>query len=136
MIEALVGMVLIGILATMAIPKAFAPGALPLRAQARTLASELQRAQLLAITTGNTVTITTAVNAGVTQYTASYGAPATTVITVALDNGVGFKAGSLTTLVYDSLGQPSLAGHFELYSGTVPTVTVNITAVTGMVSVN
>lgn len=135
--ESVVVLVLLGIVAAYVAPQSFNAGTLTLRAQARTLASELQRAQLMAVTSGSTSTVTTSVSGDVTQYTVTYGSsPAKTITTVALDGGVVFETGSLTSLSFDSLGQPSSGGHFQLTSGTSPTVTVTIIEVTGLVTVD
>lgn len=134
--ESVVVLVLLGVVAAYVAPQAFNAGPLTLRAQARALASELQRAQLLAVTSGSTSTVTTTVSGDVTQYTVTYGSSPKTATTVALEVGVAFKAGSLSSLSFDSMGQPSSAGHFELTSGTSPTVMVSIIEVTGLVTVD
>lgn len=105
MVEVIIVVVLLGILAAVLMPKAVNPDAITLKAQARNFASDLQRAQLLAITTGVPVTVQAIGNRYTVQYT--LGTTPVTAVDVNLDSHASFSTGG--TLVFNSLGQPTAA---------------------------
>lgn len=105
MVEVIIVVVLLGILAAVLMPKAVNPDAITLKAQARNFASDLQRAQLLAITTGVPVTVQAIGNRYTVQYT--LGTTPVTAVDVTLDSHASFSTGG--TLVFNSLGQPAAA---------------------------
>lgn len=102
LLETVIVLVVVGLLAAIAIPKAFNPGALTLKAQARQFASDLQRAQLLASTSG----VAVQVEIKTTSYTVKQGIGGMPAETVTLQNGATFVSGATTTLTFDTLGQP------------------------------
>lgn len=125
--ETVVVVVLVGILAVSLRPKAPSTSSMTLDAQNRTLASNLQRAQLLALS-GNTVLFcTTAAGAtGTAAYTLVLGSSCPTNIVstavdtthpvvVALNDQTGFATTS-TPLSFNSQGRPTAAADFRLKS--------------------
>lgn len=142
LIETVIVIVLLGIIAAYAAPKAFNDSSMTLDAQARTLASDLQRAQLLATTTGSAVYFC-ALGAGYvvqSSVVCPASVPAQTSlgqpIAVTLDKQATLSA-TPAALYFDSLGQPSAAGSFQLLSAPAGSgsITVTVAAVTGLVSV-
>lgn len=140
--ESVIVLVLLGIIAAYAAPKAFNASSMTLDAQARTLASDLQRAQLLATSTGSAVYFC-ALSAGYvvqSSVVCPTSVPAQTSlaqpIAVTLDKQAGLSA-TPAALSYNSLGQPSAAGSFVLSSSPAGSgsITVTVAAVTGLVSV-
>jgi type II secretion system protein H len=131
LLETIIVMAVIGIVAAIAIPRGFDPGPITLKAQARNLASDLQQAQSMAISSG--VAVTLRMNASSpNQYTLD--APAKTVT---LENGVVFDnaTGNLTSVQFDSLGQPSVFGYFKFKSTGSASASVYVTETTGLVTV-
>lgn len=123
-------MAVIAIVAAIAIPRSFDPGPMTLKAQARNLASDLQQAQSMAISSGVAVTLSTSASSPSTY---SIDRPAKTI---ALENGVVFDsaAGNLTAVQFDSLGQPNTSGSFVIKS-TSASVSIYVTETTGLVIV-
>lgn len=134
MLEAIIVMVLLGVLAAAVVPKVSNPDTITLKAQARSFASDLQRAQLLAITTGVDVLVKVTGN---NHYTVQYtlGSAVLTPVDVTLDGHATFTPGN-GTLIFNSLGQPTPAStsqSFELStSGAVP-ATVSVQSVSGRI---
>ncbi len=138
LIESVIVILLLSILAAYVLPKAFSTSAMTLESQARTLASDLQRAQHLAATSGQTVLVC----ANNTTYLLQQGGtcpsplPATQTtqpVFVSLGNGVTFT--SRPALSYNSMGQPSAAANFTIKaSDTTASYTVSVAALSGLVS--
>jgi len=138
LIESVMVMVLLGIVAAMVMPKAFNPNALTLQAQARNFTASLQKAQLLAITKG--VTVTVRVNNSDYSVSANVGglpSPETTT----LENNATFISGNNTTLSFDSLGQPYIAAAlltssfpFQLQAAGVSSGSIAIEPVSGWIT--
>ena len=140
LIESVVVVVLLGILAIYATPK-FDAGTMTLDAQVRTVASNIQRTQNLAVTTGSTalfcvltttsyfIQVNTLNNSA--SCATSLPAPSSTTYPVveSLEQGVMFGAAP-DSVSFDSLGQPPAAGK----DFTVGTKTVSIIPVTGLVT--
>lgn len=142
LIETIIVIVILGIISTYAMPN-FSTGKLTLDAQARTLASDLQRAQLLATTTGqayyfcpfrdgyvikNSSTCPTSLPDQTSSVTQS--------VVVTLDKQATLSATPATTLSFNSLGQPNAASRLQLLSAPTGSgsITVTVAAVTGLVS--
>lgn len=108
--------------------------------QARNLTGHLQRAQLLAISTGSQVAFCTSGAAYLVQIgtQACPSLPAaqnnSRPIQVSLSNSVTLSTSN--ALVYDSLGQPNASTNLALNASPAgsKTITVNVAAVTGYVS--
>ncbi len=140
--ESVIVMLLLGIIAAYAAPKAFNASSMTLDAQARTLASDVQRAQLMAANTGNAVHFCSLSAGYVVQSSAVCPAsvpPQTSVaqpIAVTLDKQATLSA-LPATLSFNSLGQPSAAGSLQLLAAPSGSgsITVTVAAVTGLVSV-
>jgi MSHA pilin protein MshC len=141
LLEMVIVILLLGILSIYASPKVFNASQMTLDAQARTLASDLQRAQLLATTTGQAFYFCPLSTGYVVQSNAtcpaSLPAQASTTqpVVVALDKQATLSA-TPGTLAFNSLGQPSTAGSFQLLSAPSGSgsITVTASAVTGLVS--
>ncbi len=140
LLESVIVIVLLGIIAAYVAPKAFNASSMTLHAQARTLASDLQRAQLLATTTGSAVYFC-ALSAGYvvqSSVVCPTSVPEQTSlaqpIAVTLDKQATL---SPVTMSFNSLGQPNAAGSFVLSSSPTGSgsITVTVAAVTGLVSV-
>lgn len=139
--ELVIVMLLLGVLAATVVPKAFDTGALTLQAQARTLASDLQRAQLLATSSGQNVLVCATSVAYIVQIGGSCPSPlptlpqATQPVVVALDKGATLTT-PLPALVYSSLGQPNGAANFQIQSaGLTSSYTVSVSALSGLVGI-
>jgi len=145
--ESVLVILILGIVSVYAAPKAFNSSQMTLDAQARTLASDLQRAQWLATTTGYSVYFCTFGNAYLVQIVNPVGTacpaslPAQTSssqpVVVTLDKQATLSA-TPTALLFGSLGQPSTTGSFQLNSAPSGngTITVRTAAVTGLVSIS
>ena len=142
LLESVIVVVLLGIIAAYAAPQAFNDSKLTLNSQARTLASDLQRAQLLATTTGSAVYFC-ALSAGYvvqSSVVCPTSVPAQTSlaqpIAVTLDKQATLSPAP-TAMSFNSLGQPNAAGSFVLSSSPTGSgsITVTVAAVTGLVSV-
>lgn len=139
LLESVVVIVLLGILAAYVVPKGFGTSSLTLEAQARTLAADLQHAQNLAATSGQTVLVCTSANRYLLQQGGSCPSPlpanqTSEPVFVALGNGVTFV--SLPTLSYNSMGQPSSVASFQIKaSDSAATYTVSVAALSGLVSI-
>lgn len=149
LLEAIFVIVILGILSAYVAPKAFNTSQMTLDSQARTLASDLQRAQLLATTTGKAVNFCTYAEVNVpTKKLSGYliqidvNCPAsmpdspsyaTQPVAVTLDNQATLAT---STLTFNSLGQPSTEAGFQLKSAPANSrsITVKVAAVTGLVS--
>jgi MSHA pilin protein MshC len=132
-IETVIVLVVLAVLGAMAIPKAYNPGALTLKAQARNFASELHHAQLLAITVGVPVTATSNGNRYTVQYTLN--GTSFTPVDVIMANDAVFTSTGQQTLTFDSLGQPQGTLVFALSSSGNASANVSVTATTGLISV-
>lgn len=131
---------LLGVFSVYTYPKAFNSSAMTLDAQARNLMGHLQRAQLLAISTGNQVSFCTSSS----HYLVQIGAQACPTlpaaqsssrpIQVTLSNNVTLSASS--PLVFDSLGKPNTSTSLQLNASPAGsrTISVNVAAVTGYAS--
>lgn len=142
LLESVVVILMLGILGAYVTPKVFNSSDMTLDAQAKVLASHLQRAQLLAMTTGNSVSLC----AQSAAYFVQMGAicpsalPAQTSLAqpvlVTLDNNASFASNS-TAIVFDSLGQPNGAGNLQIRTASnTRSFTIATAAVTGLVSVS
>lgn len=142
LLEMVMVLVMVGVLTIYALPNVLnMPGA-TLDSQAKSFASDLRRTQLLATVSGSTLCMWLTDNTHYSvknQCTAAASTltdPATNrPIQGTLINGVTF--GSYVNpqgLKFNSLGQPSLAASY-VFSGSTPTSTVNVTALTGYVKV-
>lgn len=149
LLETIIVVMVLGILSVSAAPKFFNASQLTLEAQARNLASDLQRTQLLATTRGNTFYFCTNANGYVAQ--PSNNCPTSVPsqisnnqpVAVILDKQATLSVTLVTpptpaTLSFNSLGQPSTAGSFQLLSSPVGSgsITVTVAAVTGLVSLS
>lgn len=132
--EAVIVLVVLAVLGAIAIPKAFNPGALTLKSQARNFASDLRYAQLLAITTGVPVTVNTNNNRYTVQYTLN--STSVTPVDVTMANDAAFA--QVGQVIFDSLGQATgtvSPQGFVFSSTSNSSATVSVTAATGLVSV-
>lgn len=142
LLEMVIVILLLGILGTYAAPSAFNASKMTLDAQARTLASDLQRAQLLATTTGQAFYFCPLINGYVVQSSATCPASVPTQtsviqpVAVTLDKQATLSA-TPGALAFNSLGQPNVAGSFQLLSSPSGSgsITVTAAAVTGLVSI-
>lgn len=144
--ESVLVIVILGIISIYAAPKAMNNSAMTLDTQAKMLASDLQRAQLLATTTGKSVYFCAFSNAYMVQIAdpstttcpASLPATPTTLqpVVVTLEQQATLSA-SPAALRFNSLGQPNAAGTFQINSAPAGSGsrTVSAAAVTGLVSV-
>jgi prepilin-type N-terminal cleavage/methylation domain-containing protein len=145
LLESVIALLLLAIVAAYAVPKAFNAGALTLDAQARTLASHVQRAQLLASTSGQTVYVCALGNAYLIQvgpYLPGQPCPLSppgqttstqpVVVTLAQQTTVTAMP---NPLAFDTRGQPGSAGSFQLQTALdAHTITVSAAALTGLIS--
>ena len=142
LLEMVITLVLMGVLAAYVGPKALDTSAVQLDAQAKVLASDLQRAQMLATTRGQTVLVC----ASATGYTVQLGGscptplptqPSTTQpVVVSLAPHASLVA-PLPSLSYANNGQPNSAASFKLQASSgVATYTVSVAALSGLVSVS
>lgn len=139
--ETVIVLLLLGILSAAVLPKMFSTSSLTLKAQAQTLASDLQRAQQLATTSGQNVYVCATTSAYLVQvgmYLPSQACPPSfpalpqppnQPVVVYLANNATLTAPN-PALWYDSKGQPSSGANFAL-SGTY---TVSVTNLSGLVS--
>lgn len=151
LIELITVILILGILSAIAAPKAFNTSKITLDAQAKSLASNLQRAQLLAATTGTSVYFCAfqagylvQINAVCPSTLPSSQDFATQPVLVALDKEAILPA--LPSFArYNSLGQPidsdgkpmTTQVNFVLTSSSsASSITVSAAAVTGLVSVS
>ena len=139
--ESVIVILLLGILAATVVPKAFDSGAMTLQAQARTLASDLQRAQLLATSSGQNVLVCATSVAYIVQIGGSCPSPLPTLpqstqpVVVVLDKGATL-ATPLPALVYNSLGQPNGAANFQIRSADLSSsYSVSVAALSGLVGI-
>ena len=146
LLESVVVMVLLAIVGAYALPRAFNASTMTLNTQARTLASDVQRAQLLATTTGKPTYVCITSTSYVVQlgpYAVNQPCPAiqptqtsaTQPVVVTLAHQATLTSTS-NPLAFDSLGQPGTAVNFALQAAQdTHTLTVAIAAVTGAVTV-
>ena len=146
--ESVLVILLLGILSAYVLPRAFNTSTMTLDAQARTLASDLQRAQLLAITSGNPVYFcvfaSSAYLVQVGPYASGQVCPAalptqvssSQPVVVSLDNEASLSANP-NPLNFNSQGQPSAAGGF-LLADSVSHLSILVTtaAITGLTSIS
>ena len=149
LIESVAVLVLLGLVGVRILPKAFNTSEMTLDAQTRTLASSIQRAQLLASTGSTPVYICTSsaayvVQVGLHDSGAGQACPGTLPsepqtnepVVVTLDNSVSLASAPVTPLWFNSLGQPSAAGAYQLQTpNATRSFTVSVAAVTGLVSI-
>lgn len=137
LIESVVVILLLGIIGAYVAPKAFNTSKMTLDAQAKLLASDLQRAQLLATTSGSTVYFCTSSSGYRVQVGTVCTTVATAVVAVAFDNQASLPAPP-PSVSFNSLGVPSAATSFVLSSAPVGSgsITVSTAAVTGLVSIS
>lgn len=142
LLEMVIALVLMGILAAYVAPKALDTSAVQLDAQAKVLASDLQRAQMLATSRGQTVLVCAAVSSYVLQLGGSCPTPlpsqtsSTQPVVVSLAP-LASLVPPLPSLSYANNGQPNNAASFKLQaSGGVATYTVSVAALSGLVSVS
>ena len=143
--EAVIVILLLSVLAAYVVPKAFSASAITLQAQANTLASDLQRAQNLAVTGGKVVLVCADNTTYLLKQQAQPSdicpsplpaAQTTEPVFVTLGNGVTFTA--RPALSYNSMGEPSNSNvtTFTIQaSDTTTTYTVSVAALSGLVSV-
>lgn len=145
LLETVVVILLLAIAAVYAMPRAFNASALTLDMQARTLASHVQRAQLLATTSGQTVYVCAWTQAYLVQVgpvAAGIPCPVTppTQTSVAQPVVVTLEQQATLTaapnpLSFGSQGQPVSEGRFQLQAAQdARTITVTAAAVTGLIS--
>lgn len=133
--EVIIVLVLLGILAVYVLPKTFNPGAMTLRAQARSFASDLQRAQMLATTSG----VPVQVQVNDQQYSVQYSPKGVNVIAANVDlSNASFSSGQ-GTFTFNSLGQPYVGttnvGQTIVLSSTgASSLTVVVDAVSGQIT--
>ena len=139
--ESVIVILLLGILAATVLPKAFDTGAMTLQAQARTLASDLQRAQLLATSSGQNILVCATSAAYIVQIGGTCPSPLPTVpqstqpTVVILDKGATL-ATPTPALIYNSLGQPNAAASFQIRSaGLTSSYTVSVAALSGLIGI-
>ena len=141
--ESVLVILILGILSAYAAPKAFNTSKMTLSAQAKTLASNLQRVQLLASTTGQPLYFCS-FNSGYLAQTAAScpaampaQASANQPVFAVLDNGATLS-GSPNPLAFNTMGEPLTAGSFQLQSAPTGsgTITVTAAAVTGLISIS
>jgi len=149
LLESVVVLVLLGVVGARILPKAFNTSEITLDAQARTLASSIQRAQLLASTGASPVYVCTSSAAYLVQvgpYNSGAGqlCPGTLPsqpqpsepVVVSLDNNVSLASAPGSPLWFNSMGQPSAAGAYQLQTpNATRSFTVSVAAVTGLVSI-
>lgn len=143
LMESVVVILLLSILAAYVVPKAFSTSSLTLEAQASTLAADLQRAQNLAATSGQTVLVCIGPSLNPNTYLLQQGGscpstlPAnqtTEPVFVVLGNGVIFT--KRPALSYNSMGQPSNVADFQIKaSDSANSYTVSVAALSGLVSI-
>ena len=145
LIESVVTLLLLAIVAAYAVPKAFNSSAMTLDAQARTLASHVQRAQLLATTSGQPVYVCALGSSYLIQIGPYLtGQPCPTVIPAQTTPNQPVvvtlaQQATLTAmpnpLTFDTRGQPSSAGNFQLQAAQdTHTISITAAAITGLVS--
>lgn len=146
LIETVIALLLLAIVSAYAVPKAFNSSAMTLDAQARTLASHVQRAQLLATTSGQPVYVCALGSSYLIQvgpYLAGQPCPAVLPALTTPNQPVVVtlvQQATLTAmpnpLAFDTRGQPSSAGHFQLQAAQdAHTISVTASAMTGLVNV-
>lgn len=141
--ELVIVILLLGIVAVAVLPKAFDSGAITLGAQARTLAADLQRAQLLATSTGKNVLVCADTGAYIVQIGGTCPSPLPALpqssqpVVVALDKKATFDTNStLPTLVFNSRGEPNAAADYKIWSdGKTSLYIVSVAALSGLVSI-
>ena len=146
LIESTIVIVLLGIMAAVVAPRAFDSGALTLDSQARTLASDLQRAQLLATTQDQLVLV--CVSSTVYMIKVGGSCPATLptqdqnilpVVVVLSPNAVVSVSPppvNRLAMSFNSMGKPSGKTDFQLQnSNATSTFTVSVAALSGLVSI-
>lgn len=147
LLESVVALLLVAIVAAYAVPRAFNASAMTLDAQARTLASHVQRAQLLATTSGVPVHVCTLGNTYLIQVgstlsgqpcplTAPSQTSPTQPVVVTLSQQATLTA-MPNPLSFDTRGQPGSAGTFQLHAAQAESsITVSYTAVTGLIALS
>lgn len=137
LIEAIVVILLLGIIGAYAAPKAFNTSKMTLDAQAKILASDLQRAQLLATTSGSTAYFCTTSSGYRVQIGTACTTVATAAVAVTFENQAALPA-TPPSVSFNSLGVPSAATSFVLSSAPAGSgsITVSTAAVTGLVSIS
>ncbi len=141
LLESVIVILLLGILAAYALPRAFDSSAMTLDAQARTLASDLQRAQNLASTSGQMTLVCATTTAYLVQLGGNCPSPlpaqtqATQPVLVFLDKGASFAL-PLPALSFNSMGQPNGAASFQIRdASTSSSYTVSVAALSGLVGI-
>lgn len=137
LMESVIVILLLAIISAYVVPKGFNPSKMTLDAQAKTLASDLQKAQLLATTSGSIVYFCTASTGYWVQQGTSCATAATPVVAVTFDNQASLPA-TPPSVSFSSLGVPSAAASFVLSSAPAGSgaITVSTAAVTGLVSIS
>ena len=133
LMETVIVILLLGILAVYLAPKAFTPAAMTLRAQTRNFASDLQRAQMLATTSG----VSVQVQVNTQQYSVQYSPDGVkNVIATNVNLSDAFFSAGTGTFTLNSLGQPSdgQPKTIQLSSTGAPSpLTVKIYATSGLI---
>lgn len=146
LLEFVVVLVLLGIVAVYVAPRSFDTGALTLDSQARTLASDLQRAQMLATTQEQPVLVCVSSTVYMIQIGGSCPATLPTqdqntlpVVVVLSPNAVVSVSPTPVNRLamrYDSMGKPTGKTDFQLQnSSATATSTVSVAALSGLVSI-
>jgi prepilin-type N-terminal cleavage/methylation domain-containing protein len=143
--ELIIVIVVLAIVSVIFLPKAFDSGALTLKAQAQTLASNLQRAQLLATSSNKNILV--CANSGtymiqIDGLSCPNELPTspqpTQPVVVALDKNATFDANQ--TLIYSSstgTPQSSVPVSFKIWSaGRTSSYTVEVAALSGLITIS
>lgn len=133
---------MMGILFLLFAPKAFNNDSMTMSVQAKTFAVNLQRAQLIATSRGISVSVCT-VNTGY-YFQAGTGCTNTPIsdaggelFSTTLRNGTTLGGSSLNNpWFFNSAGIPSTGAAYEIKPVTGTAITVSVTPITGLVSIN
>lgn len=143
LIEMVIFMTLVGILSVIATPRLLGNSSVTLDSQVKTFAADLRRVQLWASNSGTNLCVLTATS----SYSVVYqcGQPANKVTDPAtglafersFEKGLTFTNSAVVPpLQFDSLGQANHATHFVISASDGVSLAVDVTALTGYVSVS
>jgi len=144
--ESVIVLIILGVLAVIAAPKAFNTSSTTLDMQARTLASDLQRAQLLATTQGQMVLICPSTAAYLVQIGGICPSPlptqtlSTQPVLVTLSPNAELAiippATALPSLSFNSMGKPNGPADFKIRTpNATSSFTVSVADLSGLVSI-
>lgn len=141
--EFVIVIVVLAIVSAALIPKAFDSGALTVKAQAQTLASNLQRAQLLSTSSDKNVLVCANKSIYIVQIggaTCPSNLPTlpqpTQPVVVVLDKDATFDAAQTTLIYTRGTGKPQAPVSFKIWSaGLTSSYTVEVAALSGLITI-